>query len=885
MNKKHLFTLLCALLLCAACSKQQHFISDNAFRAEVEKDFQAKQVALPNGDLFAVFNQEMTPQEKEALTFLYAYMPIGDITDYDGKLYLDNIRSSFKAKQEMPWGDSIPEDIFRHFVLPIRVNNENLDESRMVFYDELKDRVKGLSLYDAVLEVNHWCHEKVIYTPSDARTSSPLASVKTAYGRCGEESTFTVAALRSVGIPARQVYTPRWAHTDDNHAWVEAWVNGKWMFLGACEPEPILNLGWFNGPAYRGMLMHTKVFGKYNGPEEVMLETDGYTEINVIDNYAPTGKAIVTVVDADGKPVPDASVEFKIYNYAEFYTVANKKTDAEGKTFLTAGKGDMFVWATKDGKFGFDKVSFGKGDVTIKLDKKPGDAIGAVALDVIPPVDGSIPAEVTPEQKEANAKRLLEEDAIRNKYVATFYTEEKAEALAKELGIDPLKTSDFLIGSRGNWMEIEKFLRETPSDKRPVAMALLDVISAKDLRDTPASVLADHLNNTEVVNSDQFNRYILNPRVANEFLSPYRSYFIANLDPELAKQAQADPMALVDWVKKNITIKNELNSQRIPVMPMGVFKSRVADTGSRDIFFIAVARSLGIPARIEPVARKVQFMKDGRWMDVDFEAAVQTTAKQGKVTATYAPIKALQDPKYYSHFTIAKILPDAKLQTLNFRSASTDMGVGTTWSSLLKKPQAIDEGNYMMVTGTRMANGSVLAEVSFFNIEPDKTTNIKLEMRENLEEVQVIGNFNSENKFKRADNGEETSVLATTGRGYFVVAILGARQEPTNHAMRDIAAVKKDLEAWGRSMVLLFPDEKGYNSFDPKEFGDLPNTITYGIDADNHIQKEIALAMKLQNASQLPIFIIADTFNRVVFVSQGYTIGLGEQLMKVIHKL
>ena len=442
-----------------------------------------------------------------------------------------------------------------------------------------------------------------------------------------------------------------------------------------------------------------------------------------------------------------------------------------------------------------------------------------------------------------------------------------------------------MIGSRGNWMEIEKFLRETPADKRPVAMALLDVISAKDLRDTPASVLADHLNNTEVVNSEQFNRYVLNPRVANEFLSPYRSFFIANVDAELAKQAKEDPMALVDWVKKNITIKNELNSQRIPVMPMGVFKSRVADTGSRDIFFIAVARSLGIPARIEPVARKVQFMKDGNWMDVDFEAAVQTTAKQGKVMATYAPIKALQDPKYYSHFTIAKILPDAKLQTLNFRSASTDMGVGTTWSTLLKKPQPIDEGNYMMVTGTRMANGSVLAEVSFFNVEPDKTTDIKLEMRENLEEVQVIGNFNSENKFKRADNGEEISVLATTGRGYFVVAILGARQEPTNHAMRDIAAVKKDLEEWGRSMVLLFPDEKGYNSFDPKEFGDLPNTITYGIDADNHIQKEIASAMKLQNASQLPIFIIADTFNRVVFVSQGYTIGLGEQLMKVIHKL
>ena len=886
MNKKHLFTLLFTLLVWTSCNNQQHFITDAAYRAEVENDFQAKQAALPNGNLFAVFNDQMTPEEREALTFMYAYIPIGDITDYSGDFYLKNIRSSFQARNEMPWGDSIPEDIFRHFVLPVRINNENLDESRMVFFDELKDRVKGLSLYDAVLEVNHWCHEKVIYTPSDGRTSSPLASVKTAYGRCGEESTFTVAALRSVGIPARQVYTPRWAHTDDNHAWVEAWVNGKWYFLGACEPEPVLNLGWFNGPAYRGMLMHTKVFGKYNGPEDVMERTDGYTEINVIDNYAPSAKAVITVTDANGKPVKDALVEFKIYNYAEFNSVARKKTDADGKCSLSAGKGDMLVWASKDGKFGYSKVSFGKdGEVTIALNKKPGD-VETIALDIIPPVDGSIPAEVTPEQKEANAKRLLEEDAIRNKYVATFYTEEKAEALAKELGIDPMKTEDFMIGSRGNWMEIEKFLRETPAEKRAQAMALLDVVSAKDLRDTPASVFADHLNNTPAVQSEWFNEYIMNPRVANEFLTPYKSFFAANIEPSLAKQAVENPQALVDWVKNNVSINDALNAQRIPIMPMGVWKSRIADKGSRNIFFVAVARSLGIPARIEPVARKIQYFKDNAWVDVDFEAAVQTTAKQGKVIASYQPIKALQDPKYYSHFTIAKVLPNGTLQTLNFeRGGNVDMGLGDTWSGLLKKPLSMDEGNYMLVTGTRMANGSVLAEIEFFNVEADKTTPIQLEMRESKDEIQVIGNFNSENKFKRADNGEETSLLATTGRGYYIVALLGSRQEPTNHAMRDIAAVKKELEDWGRGIVLLFPDEKGYKNFDPKEFGDLPGTITYGLDIDGAIQKEMATAMKLQNANTLPIFLIADTFNRVVFVSQGYTIGLGEQLMKVIHKL
>lgn len=121
------------------------------------------------------------------------------------------------------------------------------------------------------------------------------------------------------------------------------------------------------------MLMHTKVFGRYEGAEEVMSVTPTYTEINVIGNYAPTAKATVTVMDGHGNPVSDACVEFKLYNYAEFYTVARKQTDAEGKAFLTAGKGDMLVWASKDGKFGYAKLSFGKDhELVVKMDKTAG---------------------------------------------------------------------------------------------------------------------------------------------------------------------------------------------------------------------------------------------------------------------------------------------------------------------------------------------------------------------------------------------------------------------------------------------------------------------------------------------------------------------------------
>ena len=123
-----------------------------------------------------------------------------DSLDYSKEFWEINRRATEMAKKEMPWASAVPEREWKNFVEPVRVNNELLDTSRIVFFRELAPRVKNLSMTDAALEVNHWCHEKVTYRPSDARTSSPLATLKTSWGRCGEESTFAVAALRSVGL-------------------------------------------------------------------------------------------------------------------------------------------------------------------------------------------------------------------------------------------------------------------------------------------------------------------------------------------------------------------------------------------------------------------------------------------------------------------------------------------------------------------------------------------------------------------------------------------------------------------------------------------------------------------------------------------------------------
>lgn len=205
MKRKALTLLLCLMVL--GMNAERNFITDAAYRGQVKQAYTKKLAQLKLD--FSKESAAATAYEQEALQFLYAYMPVADATDYSYSYYLNNVRATFKAQQEMAWGQTVPELLFRHFVLPLRVNNEALDNARIEFYKELKDRVKGLGMKDAILEVNHWCHEHVTYQPSDARTLSPMACKKTAIGRCGEESTFTVAALRSVGIPARQVYHPK----------------------------------------------------------------------------------------------------------------------------------------------------------------------------------------------------------------------------------------------------------------------------------------------------------------------------------------------------------------------------------------------------------------------------------------------------------------------------------------------------------------------------------------------------------------------------------------------------------------------------------------------------------------------------------------------------
>ncbi len=130
--------------------------------------------------------ERCTPIEQVLMKFLYGTMPLRDAGEYDFDLFLGYVKHSIMVYEQMEWCQEIPEDMFLHHILYYRINTENIEDCRRFFYDKLVDRIKGLSVREAVLEINYWCAENGTYEASDNRTISPVTVYKSGKADVGK---------------------------------------------------------------------------------------------------------------------------------------------------------------------------------------------------------------------------------------------------------------------------------------------------------------------------------------------------------------------------------------------------------------------------------------------------------------------------------------------------------------------------------------------------------------------------------------------------------------------------------------------------------------------------------------------------------------------------
>jgi len=863
-------TVVTILLSVTGCS-EKHLITSKSYRETVDNRFAEKEKIAANrkAELFDIFNKNLSLRQTEALKFLFAFMPLNDLADHSGGFFLANADIALESVDKSPWGKTIPEDIFLHYVLPPRVNNENLDSFRIVCKDEIKKRISGLSLSEAALEINHWCHEKVTYQSSDIRTSGPMSTILSARGRCGEESTFTVSALRAAGIPARQVYTPRWAHTDDNHAWVEIWDNGNWYYMGACEPEAQLDHGWFTEPARRAMLIHTKSFGAPYGNENTISCHKDYCEINCLAKYAVTKLLTVRVTDLQGLPVKEAAVEFQPYNYAEFYPLTRINTDSAGICRFETGLGDLLVWARKDDLFNYKKISVGEKDTVLIQLGISLPASRSETYDLKAPVSRTPLKGLSGELVEKNSKRLENENSIREHYIKSWISPEEAERFAVSLDLDTAPVKKVLAAAMGNYKTIKAFLKANAAENHEMALSLLNVISEKDLRDTRPWILEDHIKNITNpfgldTKSELFTKYVLNPRIGNEILTPYRGYLREALTSEFRSNSLKDPSYVVKYINESVRILNEENFYGTPLTPIGVYELKSSDSGSRDIYFVAICRSLGIPSRLEPGSNKPQYYFNSGWKDVFFGNEEQAEKSKGFLKIFSNDKNPV--PEYYTHFTIAKF-ESGRYNTLeyDYNKRITDF----------KDELTLSPGHYMLVTGNRPDDNRVLAGITFFDLALGEHKTFEVKIRKESAPQEFYGKIDI-GKLSAWLKKRNVQTEPDFNRGT-VIAIIDPEKEPGKHVLNDLPLLKTEFDARGISFILIFSDST-FN-LNKSTLKGLPDTSVQILETDlNKIGPD--LQIDVISTGDLPLLIAADKNGNILFRSSGYRIGIGEQILK-----
>jgi hypothetical protein len=435
-----------------------------------------------------------------------------------------------------------------------------------------------------------------------------------------------IAALRSVGIPARPCSVPYWRHVEGNHLWVEVYDQGKWHFIGAGEPESDFDLAWFEP------VLHTVPF-TYSvayGASKEGLEGDGQalvrkreTIINRTHAYAPRGTLAVSAVK-DGEPLAGLAVALHTYNFAAPRAFALATTKDGGSAKMAVGAGVYLLTAVSGSgrDYAFVEVQPGKRTTAIlNLDRDRAFAGGAF----MPfEVDGNLRSLIARNYQRAKKKaqkliKRLETARIRR-------MAETLKAARRAVGEQFEKTGNALAHAGLNAPEVARALVSAPEEDRDELAGMIKDMDAKDLAQCRASGLLANVDlaakarariaghGVLTYNNHIYKRFVLSERVLHEPYSHWRS----DLSSHFAGLAQAKSLeAIVEGVGRAVSALSPVEPGRLGTAPSPeqVFASGLYRQGRRDMDIAAVAafRAVGVPARILHDWPGIEYFDGKQW--------------------------------------------------------------------------------------------------------------------------------------------------------------------------------------------------------------------------------------------------------------------------------
>jgi len=282
---------------------------------------------------------------------------------------------------------------------------------------------------------------------------------------------------------------------------------------------------------------------------------------------------------------------------------------------------------------------------------------------------------------------------------------------------------------------------------------------------------------------------------------------------------------------------------------------------------VAACRSMGIPSRLSAGTLIPQYYENNEWNDVYLDGKPKDYQKFD------VSFKALEKdlkftPQYYHHFTLARFE--------NNRFNTLELGEYVDIDKI--DDFQLRKGLYRLITSNRLSSGKILVDMKYLNLTKD--TIIGLVFPKENKSEKILGTLNY-SKLLNLIDGEKSKSCSLDKQSNTVVIIMQPDKEPSKHILNDIQLIKKDFEKTNSKIIFIIPKEDESATFNITNYPNLPSSSIFRT-ANSSPTKLLEIKLKTKETRQLPKVMIITPKGEIIYHSEGYKIGVGNEILKEI---
>ncbi|MBR3704966.1 MAG: transglutaminase domain-containing protein, partial [Oscillospiraceae bacterium] len=330
---------------------------------------------------------------------------------------------------------------------------------------------------------------------------------------------------------------------------------------------------------------------------------------------------------------------------------------------------------------------------------------------------------------------------------------------------------------------------------------------------------------------------------------------------ELAKHAlPEDPQTLYQVLLSNITRTSENTYKNLVTTPVQAWNNRRCDGRSFRLLYVALLRTMGIPARLRTLDNEPEYYQNGRWIHAD------------SVPTARLRLFSDTDAVYRQNWSLSRC--DYCWSLLHLENE--------TWTDgtlLLTLP----EGHYRLQTVVRMPNGNQFAMHRDFMLYTGRENSIDLTFR-SYEISDLLRSQRLPLMSAVTLDGKTVEDICRAGNRPTILFWLEEGGEPTEHILNELIAARDALQAADITVYFLLRSRDAIQQ----------RTLALALEQlpfvrvlldDWAYDLETAARHLTCDPDTPPLAVVCDADGNAVYGISGYSVGSVELILRIAKHL